>query len=67
MTDPKRPAGPVSDEAVTLEEDALDAISGGPNRRAHDHIGNFNFKVEINGVAGDPDRPLSPGQVRNPN
>ena len=23
---------------------------GGPNRRPHDHIGNFNFKVEIEGV-----------------
>ena len=22
-------------------------IKAGPNRRAHDHIGNFNFKVEI--------------------
>jgi hypothetical protein len=25
-------------------------IKAGPNRRAHDHIGNFNFKVEIEGV-----------------
>ncbi|MEO0601759.1 MAG: hypothetical protein AAF211_09995 [Myxococcota bacterium] len=25
-------------------------VRGGPNRRAHDHIGNFNFKVEIEGV-----------------
>lgn len=33
-----------------LSDDTLDEISGGPSRRAHDHIGNFNFKVEIEGV-----------------
>ena len=27
-------------------------IYGGPNRREHDHIGQFNFKVEIEGVSG---------------
>lgn len=43
MADPK-------DSPSQLLEDLLDDISGGPNRRAHDHIGNFNFKVEIEGV-----------------
>ena len=27
-----------------LEDETLDAISGGPNRPTHDHIGNFNVK-----------------------
>jgi len=38
-------------DAVELEETELDDISGGPNRRAHDHIGNFNFKVEVSGAS----------------
>jgi phage tail-like protein len=29
---------------------AAGCLLGAPNRRPHDHIGNFNFKVEIEGV-----------------
>jgi len=35
---------------VELNEAHLDEISGGPNRQPTDPIGNFNFKVEIEGV-----------------
>ena len=36
------------DSKITAKE--LKRIYGGPNRRAHDHIGQFNFKVEIEGA-----------------
>jgi hypothetical protein len=36
---------------LTLGLAALAVICMAPNRRAHDHIGNFNFKVEIEGIA----------------
>lgn len=26
-------------------------VKAGPNRRPHDHIGNFNFTVEIDGIS----------------
>ncbi|MFK7943768.1 MAG: hypothetical protein AB8B85_12760 [Paracoccaceae bacterium] len=38
------------EEATELCEVTLDEISGGPKRHVHDHIGNFNFKVEIEGA-----------------
>ena len=38
------------DAAADLGEDGMRMVRGGPNRREHDHIGNFNFKVEIEGV-----------------
>ncbi|WP_416908118.1 MAG: hypothetical protein ACMVO5_00415 [Polymorphobacter sp.] len=43
MTDSKTPK---TSEAAPeqISDEALDAISGGPNRRPHDHIGNFNLK-----------------------
>jgi len=39
-----------AEKLKTLSEEDLNMVRGGPNRRAHDHIGNFNFKVEIEGV-----------------
>lgn len=39
-----------SDAAAELSEEDMRMVRGGPNRREHDHIGNFNFKVEIEGV-----------------
>lgn len=36
---------------VEIEDSDLDAIAGGADaKREHDYVGNFNFKVEINGV-----------------
>lgn len=40
-------------QAMEIDDDGLDAISGGPTRRAEsfgDAIGNYNFMVEISGV-----------------
>jgi len=37
---------------ATISTKELKRIYGGPNRREHDHIGQFNFKVEIEGVSG---------------
>lgn len=36
--------------AADLSEEDMRMVRGGPNRRQHDHIGNFNFKVEIEGI-----------------
>ena len=37
---------------VEISEDALEDLSGGPTRRGDlDHVGAYNFKVEISGVA----------------
>lgn len=36
---------------LTLGLAALAVICMAPNRRAHDHIGNFNFTIEVDGVA----------------
>ena len=47
MTDKKTPSQPAE-----MTEDALDDISGGPTRRGDlDHVGAYNFKVEISGVS----------------
>ena len=49
-------------EPTELNEDALEDISGGPTRRTEDfgdHIGNYNFKVEIDGVDAGQVMPAS--------
>ena len=46
LEDLKASLNPTRDE---LSDDELEAVSGG-TRGGFDHIGNFNFKVEINGV-----------------
>lgn len=43
----KKDDKPTMAGAVELEEKDLDAIQGGAEL---DHVGNFNFKVEINGL-----------------
>ena len=49
-----RPAPPDTDAGPTdLDEDTLEDISGGPARRIEpfgDAIGNYDFKLEIDGV-----------------
>ena len=42
------------DAPETLADETLDAISGGPNRQAHDHVGNFNVRGE--GLTGSGDK-----------
>jgi hypothetical protein len=38
------------DAIENLSEADIEKVTGGAIRRTHDHIGNFNFKVEIDGV-----------------
>lgn len=41
------------DAPEAVEDETLDAISGGPNRRNHDHIGNFNVRDDGSIDSGD--------------
>ncbi len=44
--------GASEDTPELIDDSALDdATGGGDAKRDHDYVGNYNFKVEINGVS----------------
>ena len=40
-------------ESQKITPQELRTIYGGPNRRAHDHIGNFTYMIDLNNIGSE--------------